>query len=105
MLRDTLVTVTAKCSVFLMFSVILQCSVFFMVTYSEVFSAPYGHCHSALFSAPYGHCHSAPYLRSAVVMNFPFPLWPHVKTMQQAVTPAISTQCCTEDPTVNVNCH
>jgi hypothetical protein len=25
--------------------------------------------------------------------------------MQQPVTPAISTQCCTQDPSVNVNCH
>jgi len=72
---------------------------------SAVLSAPYGHCHSALFSAPYGHCHSAPYRRSPVVKNIPGCWTAYVKTMQQPVTPAISTQCSTQDATVNVNCH
>ncbi len=91
-----------KCSVFLMVTVTLKCSVFLMV----LFSAPYGHCHSAVFSAPYGHCHSAPYRRSAVVMTDPGPRTAsRPNDAAQPVTPAISTQCCTQHPTVNVNCH
>ena len=30
---------------------------------------------------------------------------PHVKATQQPVTSAISTQCCTQDPSVNANCR
>ena len=72
--------------------------------HSAVFSAPYGHCHSAVFSAPYGHCHSAPYRRSAVVMTDPGPRTAsRPNYAAQPVTPAISTQCCTQHPTVNVN--
>jgi hypothetical protein len=73
--------------------------------HSAVSSAPYGQCHSAVFSAPYGHCHSATYCRSAVVMNVPSPCTASRQSMQQPVTPAISKQCCTQDPAVNFSCH
>ena len=77
--------------------------------HSAVFIAPYGHCQSEVFSAPYGHClsgvFSVPYHRSAVEMNVPVLVQPHIKPMQQPVTPAISTLCCIQDPTVNVNLH
>ena len=76
-----------------------------LVSVTLLCCAPYGHCHSAVLSAPYGHCHSPPYCCSAVVMNDPVPVQRHVKAMQQEVAPAISSQCCTQDPTVNVNCH
>jgi hypothetical protein len=89
MVSDILVIVTVKYLVLLMVTVTLKCSVIIMVTVTEV------------FSVRYGRCHSAPYRRSAV----PVLIQPHIKTMQQPVTPAISTQCFTQDPTVNVNCH
>ena len=62
-----MVTVTLKCSVFLMFTVTAVFSAPYGHCHSEVLSASYVHCHSALYSATFGHCHpavfSAPYGR------------------------------------------
>jgi len=78
---------------------------FLIVTVTLNYSVALIVSHSLMYSAPYGNCHCAPYRRSAVVMNVPGPHTASRQTMQQPVTPAISTLCCTQDPPVNVDCH
>jgi len=88
-----LVTVTLKCSVLPMFTVTPQCSVLFILTVTLKCSV------LLMFTV------TDPYRRSAMVMNIPGTRTASRQTDAAAITPAISTQCCTQDPSVNVNCH
>ena len=83
----------------------------------EVFDFPFGHCHSAVLGAPFDHRHSAvfstlyglsksaPYRRSTPVMNVLRPQTASSENHTAASHTCHFTQCCTQDPTVNVNCH